>query len=103
MQEATPDPSDEDDNFFVKKRDNSTAVTQLDEYLLSSSTETILVAAWPVNKRLLFETNTSLPTSAAREGQFSAAGRIFTPMRERIDDTNFGNQPFLNLNKGFIQ
>ncbi|KAK2144118.1 hypothetical protein LSH36_784g01041 [Paralvinella palmiformis] len=44
MQEATPDDqaSDHsDEDFFVKKHDNSTAITQLDEYLTSSSTETM--------------------------------------------------------------
>jgi len=69
MQEATPDDlasdqPDEDDDFFVKKRDNSTALTQLDEYLPSPSTETMTVAAWPIIKRLLFETNTPLLASA---------------------------------------
>jgi len=48
MQEVTPDDQasdhlDEDDDFFIKKRDNSTALTQLDEYLLSPSTETMAV------------------------------------------------------------
>ena len=66
MQEATPDDqtsdhSDEDDDFFVKKRDNPTAVTQLDEYRPIPSTETMTVAALSLIKRLFFETNTPLP------------------------------------------
>ena len=100
MQEATPDDQasdhlDEDDDFFVKKSDNPTALTQLDEYLLSPSTETMTV--------LFFETNPPLPASAACERLFSAAGHIFTPMRARIGDTNFENQLLLKLNKGFVQ
>jgi len=108
MQEATPDNqtsdhSDKNDYFFVKKCDNSTALMQLGELLLSPSTETMTVAAWPLNKRLFFETNTPLPTSAACEYLFSAAGHIFTPMSAGIGDTNSENQLLLKLNKVFVQ
>jgi len=70
MQVATPDDqasdhSDEDDDFFVKtKHDNSTALMQLDEYLLSPSTEPMTATTWPLNKRLFFKTNT-LPCQLA--------------------------------------
>jgi len=82
---------DEDDDFFVEKRDNSTALAQLNEYLPSPSTETITFAAWPLIKRLFFETNIPLPANAACDRLCSAAGHIFTPMRARIGDTNFEN------------
>jgi hypothetical protein len=93
----------EDGDFFVKKRDNSTALTQLDEYLLSPSIETMTVIAWPLNKRLFFETSTPPPASAACERLFSATRHIFSPMRACIGDTNFENQRLLNLNKGFVR
>jgi len=88
-QEATPDEqasdhSDEDGEFFVKKRDNSIAQTQLDEYLASTSTETMTVAAWQLIKRLFFETNTPLPASlhasacSVQLGITSPAGAMLT-------------------------
>ena len=61
MQQATPDDqaSDHSDkyDFFVKKCDNLTAPTQLDEYLLMSFTEMMTIAAWALTKRRFFETN----------------------------------------------
>ena len=78
----TSDHSDENDDFFVKKCDNSTALMQLDEYLLNPSTEMMTVTAF-------FKTNTPLPASTTCERLFSAAGHIFTPMRARIGNTNF--------------
>ena len=101
MQEAIPDDqasdhSDEDDDFFLLKGATiSTTLTQLDEYLLSPSTETMTV--------LFFETNPPLPASAACERLFSVAGHIFIPMRARIGDTNFENQLLLKLNRGFVR
>ena len=86
MHEATSDDQasdhlDEDDDFFVKMHNNSTALTQLHDYLLSPSTETMAVASLPLNKRLFFETKTPLPTSAAYQHLFSADGHTFTPMK----------------------
>jgi len=108
MQEATPDDqesdySDENDYVFVKKEDNSTALTQFDEYLPSPSTEMMTVTAWPLIERLLCKTNTFLPASATCKHLFSAAGHIFTPMGACIGDTNFENQLLLKLSKGFVQ
>ena len=60
---------------------------QLDEYLSSHSTKTVSTAGWPHLKGLLIKTNTALPASAASERLFSAAGRIFTPIRYRIGET----------------
>ena len=62
--QAAAEPEDDDD-FFARRRNDLTELTQLDEYLLSRSTETVSVAAWPLMKRLFFETNTALPASAA--------------------------------------
>ena len=58
--------------------------------------------AWPLLKDLFVKTNTALPASAACERLFSAAGRIFMPLRARIGDKTFENQLLLKLNKSFI-
>jgi len=109
MQEATPDDQasdhlDEDDNFFVKKRDNSSALTQLDEYLLSPSTETMTVVAWTIIKQLFFKQKT-LPCQLALDtSNCSVQLDISSPqMTSHISDTNFENQLLLKLKKGFVQ
>jgi hypothetical protein len=81
--ETVADGSDEadDDAFFTRKKQPSTGLLQLDEYLSSQSTETSSIIAWPLLKDLFIKTNTALPASAACERLFSAAGRIFTPSR----------------------
>ena len=46
--QASSEPSDEDDDFFARKPNTSTAVTQLEEYLMSRSSETAAVTAQPL-------------------------------------------------------
>ena len=94
---------DDDAFFFPRKKQSSSGLLQLEEYLSSQSTETSSITTWPLLKDLFMKTNTALPASAACERLFSAAGRIFTPLRARISDQNFENQFLLKLNKSFLQ
>jgi hypothetical protein len=101
-QSADGSEGDSDDAFFAHKKKTSSGLLQLEEYLSSQSTETSSIMAWPLLKDLFVKTNTALPASAACERLFSAAGRIFMPLRARIGDKNFENQLLLKLNKSFI-
>ena len=46
--------NDDDDDFFVKKRSDCSGQVQLDEYLLSRSTETAAVMEWHWSRNCLF-------------------------------------------------
>ena len=95
--QASSDPSDEDDDFFAKHVNSChTARGVSDEPIIEDGGSHGTVT------RLFIKTNTRLPASAACERMFSAAGYIVTRLRARIGDGNVENQ-LLKINQDFVR
>ena len=73
----------------------SCKISYLELYIANVSVETSSLAAFPRVAAAFCRYNAALPSSAAVERLFSAAGQILTPRRCKMSDTNFEQAVFL--------
>lgn len=100
---ALPASTVEDDlySFMAEQLDESAAnaitdvIAEVELYIANVSLETSSLAAFPRVAAAFCRYNAALPSSAAVERLFSAAGQILTPRRCKMSDTNFEQAVFL--------
>jgi len=89
--------SDNDDDLFsyLKLQDItsfSPVAVQLDNYLSSASTSVERLASYPRVTNAFIKANSTLPSSAAGERLFSAAGQILCSRRCKLSDKHLDNR-----------
>ena len=85
-------------NNTVTKPD---ADAEVDSYLADPSVELSSLAAYSNIHRVHVQLNTGLPSSAAVERLFSLGGRVFTPLRSRLNSEHFEMMMFLRTAKNW--
>lgn len=93
------DPTDADDDLFAYLRPSSSTSSplaeQLNEYLTNKSTDLNSLQIYPAIKMAFVKANSTLPSSAAVERLFSAAGQILSSRRCKMSDEHFDKLVFL--------
>ena len=83
------------ENSAISSNTDSTIDQEIQDFLNRDSTETQLVLKFPRILHAFLKFNASLPSSAAVERLFSAAGRILVPRRCKLSDSMFEKLVFL--------
>ncbi len=95
-----PESTKEDDlyGFMAEQIEDSAATTEavaeVELYTATASLETTALAAFPRVSVAFCRYNAALPSSAAVERLFSAAGQILTARRCKMSETNFEKSVF---------
>ena len=75
------------------------ADSEVEKYLGDSSSELSSLHSYTTIRKLFLKLNTGLPSSAAVERLFSLGGKVFTPLRSRLNSKHFEMMVFLRACK----
>ena len=76
-------------------KNNTDIGQEVEKYLTDPSSEVQSLQLYPNIRRLHVKLDTCLPSSASVERLFSLGGRVFTPLRSRLNSTHFEMMTFM--------